>query len=166
MDQRPELKELEQYAHTNQWLFLGTQLGLPIDQLDAIKQEHRRVADCSWHMFELYLRISPNPSRRQVIDALQLRSVGEVTKALGYKQAVESGQLDSPSNEIGIRRRGPARPHDTSADPMVRQSGVRSKILCNNNSLACLAVLLIAFGVVMLLGASFIRRKTGKDGLM
>ena len=76
---KPELKGLV-LVQTTKWYNLGLQLGIKDTELDVIEENNPKDIDtCKRKMFKVWLRITPSPSYRQLVEALQI--VGEICEA-------------------------------------------------------------------------------------
>ena len=76
---KPELKDLV-LVKTTKWYNLGLQLGIEDTELDVIEENNAKDIDaCKRKMFKVWLRITPNPSYQQLVEALQ--TVGEISEA-------------------------------------------------------------------------------------
>ena len=89
MSRRPELAELENHVRTNEWHAVGLQLQLEENDLVAIKQENPSdIASCRRSMFVLWLKTSPEASRKQLIDGLKSKAVAEIHMAEQYREYI------------------------------------------------------------------------------
>ena len=76
---KPQLKDLV-LVQTTKWYNLGLQLGIKDTELDVIEQNNSKDIDvCKRKMFQTWLRITPNPSYEQLVEAL--KTVGEISEA-------------------------------------------------------------------------------------
>ena len=76
---KPQLKDLV-LVRTTKWYNLALQLGIEDTELDVIEENNPKDIDaCKRKMFKTWLRITPNPSYQQLVEALQ--TVGEITEA-------------------------------------------------------------------------------------
>ena len=74
-----KLKDLV-LVQTTKWYDLGLQLGIEDTELDVIEENNPKDIDaCKRKMFKAWLRITPSPSYRQLVEALQ--TVGEISEA-------------------------------------------------------------------------------------
>ena len=65
---------------TVKWQDLGLHLGVKKYDLNVIKMDNpKSVEDCKREMFDKWLRITPNASYQQVVEALQV--MGEISEA-------------------------------------------------------------------------------------
>ena len=75
---KPQLKDLV-LVQTTKWYNLGLQLGIEVTELDVIEENNPKDIDaCKRKMFKTWLKITPNPSYQQLVEALQ--TVGEITE--------------------------------------------------------------------------------------
>ena len=76
---KPELKDLV-LVQTTKWYYLGLQLGIKDTELDVIEENNPKDIDtCKRKMFKAWLRITPNPSYQQLVEALV--AVREISEA-------------------------------------------------------------------------------------
>ena len=76
---RPQLKDLV-LIQTTEWYDLGLQLGIEDAELEDIQSNNpKSVRTCRREMFKAWLRITPNPSYQQLVEAL--KTVGEISEA-------------------------------------------------------------------------------------
>ena len=76
---KPELKDLV-LVQTMKWYNLGLQLAIKDTELDVIEENNPKDIDtCKRKMFQAWLRITPNPSYQQLVEALL--AVGEISEA-------------------------------------------------------------------------------------
>ena len=88
MDERPDLAELVEQVPTNRWQELGLQLGISENALEEIKLNHSCVATSRQEMYKLWLRTTPQASRKQVLEALKKKSVAEFFMAEMYSSFI------------------------------------------------------------------------------
>ena len=63
-----------------EWYDLGLQLGVEDEDLDVIKRDNPgNLKACKREMFRAWLKITPNPSYQQLVEALT--AVGDVREA-------------------------------------------------------------------------------------
>ena len=75
----PKIKDLV-LVQTTKWYNLGLHLGIEDTELDVIEQNNPKDIDaCKRKMFQAWLKITPNPSYQQLVEALQ--TVGEISEA-------------------------------------------------------------------------------------
>ena len=75
----PQLKDLI-LVRTVKWYELGLQLEVEGKDLDVIQANNQNnIEACKREMFSKWLRITPNASYQQVVEALQV--VGEISEA-------------------------------------------------------------------------------------
>ena len=84
MDERPDLAELVEQVPTNKWRELGLQLSISEILLEEIKLSHFPIAVSRQEMYSVWLRTTPQASRKQVLSALKKTSVTEVYMAENY----------------------------------------------------------------------------------
>ena len=89
----PQLKDLI-LVRTVKWYELGLQLEVESHNLDVIQANNQKnVEACKREMFSKWLRITPNASYQQVVEAL--RVVGEISEAnrlcKKYKGKIDNG---------------------------------------------------------------------------
>ena len=84
----PTIKELTEHVDVStNWYIVGTMLDLDQKQLKSIERQtghtdtHKMI-----EMFYLWLTTTPTASRRQVLEALRIRVVGENTLADEYEK--------------------------------------------------------------------------------
>ena len=76
---KPQLKDLV-LVKTTKWYNLGLQLGIEDTELDVIEENSPKDIDtCKRKMFKAWLKITPNPSYQQLVEAL--KTVGEISEA-------------------------------------------------------------------------------------
>ena len=77
--QGPQMKDLVLIKVT-EWYELGLQLGVEDTELEVIEKDNRGdLKACRRNMFRAWLRITPNPSHQQLVEALM--AVGEGKEA-------------------------------------------------------------------------------------
>ena len=75
----PQLKDLV-LVQVTEWYDLGLQLGVEDEELDVIHRNNPgNLKTCRREMFKAWLRITPNPSYQQLVEALT--AVGDVREA-------------------------------------------------------------------------------------
>ena len=84
MDERPDVAELVEHVPTNRWRELGLQLGISENLLEEIKLSHYSIANSRQEMYSVWLRTTPQASRKQVLSALKKTSVAEAFMAETY----------------------------------------------------------------------------------
>ena len=62
---------------SSKWYMLGIQLRLSPDALDNIRRQSSDPGDCLRETLIVWLKTTPNPTWKMVIDALRRRSLGE-----------------------------------------------------------------------------------------
>ena len=100
MDNRPELRELQEHVRTNKWFDLGLQLGLKDNELAAIRVEY--LGNCRRVMFSEWLRTTPKASRKQLIDALNRNAVAERYLAEQYQTYVDQFSQATQPATLGM----------------------------------------------------------------
>ena len=92
MDERPELKELQERVRTVKWHALGIQLDIENSTLDGIAiQFANNVDDCRRTMFSTWLSTMPSQkcTRRELLQALRSRAVAENHMADEYQKSFQ-----------------------------------------------------------------------------
>ena len=92
MDERPELKELQEHVRTVKWHALGIQLDLENSILEGIAKQHaNNVEDCRRTMFSTWLSTMPSHkcTRRELLQALRSRDVAENYMADEYERSFQ-----------------------------------------------------------------------------
>ena len=90
MDERPELKELQERVRTVKWHALGIQLDLQNSTLEGIaKQYANNGEDCRRTMFSTWLSTMPKCTRRELLQALRSRDVAENYMADEYERSFQ-----------------------------------------------------------------------------
>ena len=90
---KPTLKELLSHVPVyNRWYNLGLALDLEHEKLDKIKIENQNTSadDRLREMFQLWLRVKPHGTHRDIVRALQEKPVEENTIASNYVKYLES----------------------------------------------------------------------------
>ena len=83
----PTIKELTEHIDVGtNWYIVGTVLDLDQRRLQSIKEQGGSDTDKIIEMFNLWLTTTPTASRRQVLEALRIRVVGENTLADEYEK--------------------------------------------------------------------------------
>ena len=77
LNQKPLLSDLCNYVRTNRWYQLGIQLDIDTVCLNDIQVEHYSEENRRARMFEEWLRVNPEASVGQLIEALRKESVKE-----------------------------------------------------------------------------------------
>ena len=87
MNTTPSLKDLQQYItphYAAEWEVIGTQLGLPIGELKAIKAENPTdFKRCCNEMWIHWLREDPNASWGKLLSAIESPAVSGSTPDKG-----------------------------------------------------------------------------------
>ena len=99
MDERPELKELQERVRTVKWHALGIQLDLANSTLEEIaKQYANNVEDCRRTMFSTWLSTMPSHkcTRRELLQALRSTAVGENYMADEYQRSFKKRTHSAP----------------------------------------------------------------------
>ena len=100
---RPTIAELIEHANVGtRWRQVGIQLQLNSNKLDAIDDEHKKVADKVLAMYELWLQTNPNASRRQLLKVLRRNNIQENTLAENYEEYIKS-VTESTTPQEGTR---------------------------------------------------------------
>ena len=101
LNRRPELAELENHVRTNEWHAVGLQLHLEENDLVAIEREHHgKIASCRRSMFDLWLKTSPEASRKQLLDCLKSKAVAEIHMAEQYRECICRQLSQTPTPTI------------------------------------------------------------------
>ena len=102
----PQLKDLV-LVRAVEWYDLGLQLGVENAELKVIQKNNPGdLRACRREMFEAWLRITPNPSYQQLVEALL--AVGETNeveclcKKYGKIMAVLEVDIRSSTNDLSI----------------------------------------------------------------
>ena len=91
LQEKPTLDELcEHNVIGTKWYQLGIQLKLDVTQLDVIDKETSDVTRKISKMFQLWLSTNPLATRRQVLEALRKRVIGEGNVANEYEKILTS----------------------------------------------------------------------------
>ena len=92
MDERPELKELQERVRTVKWHALGIQLDLENSTLEEIATQYaNNVENCRRTMFSTWLSTMPSHkcTRRELLKALRSRDVAENYTAEEYERSFQ-----------------------------------------------------------------------------
>ena len=92
MDERPELKELQERVRTVKWQALGIQLDLENSTLEEIATQYaNNVENCRRTMFSTWLSTMPSHkcTRRELLKALRSRDVTENYMAEEYERSFQ-----------------------------------------------------------------------------
>ena len=95
LNKRPTLDELMKLVGVSEkWYKFGVLLRLPAIELDAIEELNQdRDADFkALKMFYLWLDINPNAKRREVIETLRNKAIGESAIAEEYVKVLKVGE--------------------------------------------------------------------------
>ena len=90
--QQPSLKELKNLPLAADWLMLGLQLGVSLDKLkqfqadNAHRPNHSQL--CLIAMFDWWLKMSGNPTYKQLIEALNVIDRRDVAKKLSLRERI------------------------------------------------------------------------------
>ena len=98
LDGKPPLAEICEHVRINKWFNLGVQLELDDVDLEEIREDG---PDKRNRMYQLWLRTQPRASRRQLLDALRRRDVGEYTVADRYEKFLQTKAIPSSSGKYG-----------------------------------------------------------------
>ena len=64
------------WDYRSRWRFVGIELGIDVNTLDAIEMNNRRVEDCLTKLITTWLRCTnPKPTRSAITKALESQSV-------------------------------------------------------------------------------------------
>ena len=77
LDQKPLLSDLCEHVRTERWYMLGIQLDIDTIRLNDIQVEHHSEEKRRAKLFEEWLRVNPEASVIQLIEALRKESVKE-----------------------------------------------------------------------------------------
>ena len=90
LNETPSVNELCEHVRigTN-WYILGTLLNLDVKKLNDIKLLNENSEFKALKMFELWLKVSPIATRRQIIETLKKEAVSENAVAIKYEKALE-----------------------------------------------------------------------------
>ena len=83
LNQKPLLSDLCEHVRTERWYMLGIQLDIDTVCLNDIQAEHHSEDKRRARMFEEWLRVNPEASVSQLIEALRKESVQE--NVIAYK---------------------------------------------------------------------------------
>ena len=92
MDERPELKELQERVRTIKWHDSGIQLDLANSTLEGIATQYaNEVENCRRTMFSTWLSTMPSHkcTRRELLQALRSRDVAENYMADEYQRSFQ-----------------------------------------------------------------------------
>ena len=90
LSQRPALKELLEHVATTKWYNLGLALELKSQELDEIEQNFPYVDSRRRKMFNLWLEVKAEGTRRDIIAALGSEIVQENAMAKKYMDYLKS----------------------------------------------------------------------------
>ena len=97
MDERPELKELQERVRTVKWHNLGIQLYLENSTLEGIATQYaNNVDDCRRTMFSTWLSTSNKCTRGELLQALRSRAVAENAIADEYQRSFQKRTHSAP----------------------------------------------------------------------
>ena len=83
----PTIKELTEHVNVGtDWYIVGTMLDLDQKRLKSIERQAGSDTHKMIEMFNLWLTTTPTASRKQVLEALRIRVVGENTLADEYEK--------------------------------------------------------------------------------
>ena len=101
LNDRPSLAELCEHVPVSpKWYQMGIQLELDPRKLDGIdKLQGADVMDKMTKMYELWLDINPQATRRQIVETLRKRSIEELTLAVEYETKLRELYLTSTSGK-------------------------------------------------------------------
>ena len=86
LNQRPLHRDLCNHVRTNRWYLLGIQLDIDLVFLNDIQVENHSEEKRRSKMFEEWLRVNPEASVGQLIEALKTESVQENSIAYDIEQ--------------------------------------------------------------------------------
>ena len=90
LNQTPVISDLCNYVRTNRWYQLGIQLDIDTVCLNDIQVEHHSEEKRRTKMFEEWLRVNPEASVSQLIEALRKESVQEYVIAYKIEKIYKS----------------------------------------------------------------------------
>ena len=92
---KPSIRELCEHVRVNtKWYKFGVLLGLNTTTLDTIRVITGDDDFKALKMFELWLGINPKATRREIIETLTKRTIGENTVAEEYKETLKESELE------------------------------------------------------------------------
>ena len=86
LNEKPLLSDLCNHVRTNRWYLLGIQLDIDLVFLNDIQVENHSEEKRRSKMFEEWLRVNPEASVGQLIEALKTESVQENSIAYDIEQ--------------------------------------------------------------------------------
>ena len=64
------------WNYRSRWRFIGIEMGIDVNTLDAIERDHRKAEDCLTELIAIWLRCAkPKPTRSAITRALESPSV-------------------------------------------------------------------------------------------
>lgn len=91
LEEKPCLHELcEHIVIGGKWYQLGIQLKLDATKLDFIDEQPRDYNYKTTKMFQLLLTASPQVTRKQILEALKKRVLGEISVANEYEEKLRN----------------------------------------------------------------------------
>ena len=64
------------WTYRSRWRFVGIELGIDVNTLDAIERDHRKAEDCLTELITIWLRrTNPKPTKSAITRALESQSV-------------------------------------------------------------------------------------------
>ena len=69
------------WKHRSRWRFIGIELGIDVNTLDAIERDHKKAEECLAELITTWLRgTNPKPTRSAMTKALESQSVQAVSE--------------------------------------------------------------------------------------
>ena len=91
LEERPTLHELCEHVRIGpKWYILGVMLKMDTRKLYEIEDLSKPIPYKVSKVFELWLDTNPYATRRQILDALKMNTVGQYTLAHMYEQNLRS----------------------------------------------------------------------------
>lgn len=89
LDGKPTLDELFQHVNIcTKWYAFGVLLKLNSTELSAIDKDYKESNMKALKMFELWLNTNPSVTRKQIIDTLKKKAIGEIVVAEEYQKVL------------------------------------------------------------------------------
>ena len=90
---KPTLSELFKHVNINtKWYQFGLLLNLNTAKLDSIDKDFQMSDRKALKMFDLWLSSNPFATRKQIIDTLKTKAIGENTIAEEYQKSLAEGK--------------------------------------------------------------------------
>ena len=101
LEAKPTLHELCEHVRLGtKWHLFGVLLKLDVKKLDAIAEMNNDIETKAMKMFQLWLDVNNNATRREVIKTLKIEAIGEVNVAENYVKVLTE-QYDDTSKNYG-----------------------------------------------------------------